>query len=40
MVDELVISEKQLTEDEAKLRAGLQDELLYKLSYYLNKLKD
>lgn len=29
-----------ITEDEAKLRAGLQDELLYKLSYYLNKLKD
>lgn len=29
-----------ITEEEAKLRAGLQDELLYKLSYYLNKLKD
>lgn len=29
-----------ITEDEAKLRAGLQDELLYKLSFYLNKLKD
>ncbi|RPE05650.1 hypothetical protein EGT74_25075 [Chitinophaga lutea] len=29
-----------ITEEEAKLRAGLQDELLFKLSSYLNKLKD
>lgn len=29
-----------ITDDEAKLRAGLQDELLFKLSFYLNKLKD
>ncbi|WP_295122674.1 hypothetical protein [uncultured Chitinophaga sp.] len=29
-----------ITEDEAKLRAGLQDELLFKLSFYLHKLKD
>ncbi|MGX5816972.1 hypothetical protein ACWKWU_02175 [Chitinophaga lutea] len=29
-----------ITDEEAKLRAGLQDELLFKLSYYLNKLKD
>jgi hypothetical protein len=29
-----------ITDDEAKLRAGLQDELLFKLSYYLHKLKD
>lgn len=29
-----------ITEEEAKLRAGLQDELLFKLSYYLHKLKD
>lgn len=29
-----------ITDEEAKLRAGLQDELLFKLSYFLNKLKD
>lgn len=29
-----------ITEEEAKLRAGLQDELLFKLSFYLSKLKD
>ncbi|RAJ05283.1 hypothetical protein LX64_02440 [Chitinophaga skermanii] len=29
-----------ITDEEAKLRSGLQDELLFKLSYYLNKLKD
>jgi hypothetical protein len=29
-----------ITEEEAKLRAGLQDELLFKLSTYLHKLKD
>ena len=29
-----------ITDDEAKLRAGLQDELLFKLSYFLNKLKE
>ncbi len=29
-----------ITEDEAKLRAGLGDELLFKLSYFLNKLKE
>lgn len=29
-----------VTDEEAKLRAGLQDELLFKLSYFLNKLKD
>ncbi|RFS26300.1 hypothetical protein DVR12_00475 [Chitinophaga silvatica] len=29
-----------ITDDEAKLRAGLQDELLFKLSYFLNKVKE
>lgn len=29
-----------ITDEEAKLRAGLQDELLFKLSTYLHKLKD
>ncbi|UPK68274.1 hypothetical protein [Chitinophaga filiformis] len=29
-----------ITDDEAKLRAGLQDELLFKLSTFLHKLKD
>jgi hypothetical protein len=29
-----------ITEEEAKLRAGLQDELLFKLSTFLHKLKD
>jgi hypothetical protein len=29
-----------ITDEEAKLRAGLQDELLFKLSSYLHKLKD
>lgn len=29
-----------ITDEEAKLRAGLQDELLFKLSYFLNKVKD
>ncbi|ASZ12065.1 hypothetical protein KTO58_14425 [Chitinophaga pendula] len=29
-----------ITDEEAKLRAGLQDELLFKLSGFLNKLKD
>lgn len=29
-----------ITEEEAQVRAGLQDELLFKLSFYLNKLKD
>ncbi|MET6998132.1 hypothetical protein [Chitinophaga defluvii] len=29
-----------ITDEEAKLRAGLQDELLFKLSFFLNKLKD
>ncbi|WP_157986610.1 hypothetical protein [Chitinophaga alhagiae] len=29
-----------ITEEEAKLRAGLQDELLFKLSFYLSKLKE
>ncbi|SDH51204.1 hypothetical protein [Chitinophaga filiformis] len=29
-----------ITDDEAKLRAGLQDELLFKLSSFLHKLKD
>jgi hypothetical protein len=29
-----------ITDEEAKLRAGLQDELLFKLSYFLNKVKE
>ena len=29
-----------ISDEEAKLRAGLQDELLFQLSFYLNKLKD
>ncbi|WP_212003134.1 hypothetical protein [Chitinophaga sp. HK235] len=29
-----------ITDDEAKLRAGLQDELLFKLSFFLNKVKE
>jgi len=29
-----------ITDEEAKLRAGLQDELLFKLSFFLHKLKD
>lgn len=29
-----------ISEEEAQLRAGLQDELLFKLSFFLNKLKD
>lgn len=29
-----------ITDEEAKLRAGLSDELLFKLSYFLNKLKE
>lgn len=29
-----------ISDDEAKLRAGLSDELLFKLSYFLNKLKE
>ncbi|CAL1519568.1 hypothetical protein [Chitinophaga sp. MM2321] len=29
-----------ITDEEAKLRAGLQDELLFKLSFFLNKVKE